>query len=77
MDIIETKLIYYLTRDIISANIYDTSLFNYMPDVDVYLIEDEDVNKEELFPCSVEKYNIYLENYLECVKDVKWLPLGF
>ena len=47
-----------------------------MPDVDVYLIEDEDVNKEELFPCSVEKYNIYLENYLECFKDVKGLPLG-
>ena len=65
-----------MTRNIISASIYDTSLFNHMPDVDIYLIEDEDVNKEELFPCSVEKYNIYLENHLECFKDVKGLPLG-
>ena len=47
-----------------------------MPDVHVYLIEDEDINKEELFPCSVKNYNIYLENYLECFKDVKGLPLG-
>ena len=36
----EYKLIYYLTKDIIDASIYDTSLFNYMPDIDVFIIED-------------------------------------
>ena len=74
--IIETKLIYYLKKDIISASIYDTSLFKYMPDIDVYIIEDEGVNEEEFVPCTVAKYNIDLENYLECFKDVKRLPLG-
>ena len=62
---IEYRLIYSLTKDIIDASIYDTSLFNYMPDIDVYKIEDEEVNEEEFFPCTVEKYNIHLENYVE------------
>ena len=77
--ITEKKLIYYLTKDIISVSIYDTSVFNCIPDVDVYLIEDdedEDVNKDEFLSCSVEKYEIHLENYLECFKNVKGLPIG-
>ena len=74
---IEYRLIYSLTKDIIDASIYDTSLFNYMPDIDVYKIEDEEVNEEEFVPCTVEKYNIHLENYVEeCFKDLKGLPLG-
>ena len=67
---IEYRLIYSLTKDIIDASIYDTSLFNYTPNVDVYKIEDEEVNEEEFVPCTVEKYNIHLENYVE------ELPLG-
>ena len=64
------------TKDIIDASIYDTSLFSYMPDIDVYMIEDE-VNEEEFIPCTVEKYNIHLENYVEeYFKDLKGLPLG-
>ena len=44
-----------------------------MPDIDVYMIEDE----EEFVPCTVEKYDIHLENYVdECFKDLKGLPLG-
>ena len=74
---IEYGLIYSLTKDIIDASIYDTSLFNYMPDIDVYMIEDEEVNEEEFVPCTVEKYNIHLENYVEeYFKDLKGLPLG-
>ena len=46
-----------------------------MPDIDVCIIEDEEVNEEEFVPCTVEKYNI--ENYVEeCFKDLKGLPLG-
>ena len=30
-----------------------------MPDIDVYMIEDEEVNEEEFVPCTVEKYNIH------------------
>ena len=74
---IKYRLIYSLTKDIIDASIYDTSLFNYMPDIDVYKIEDEEVNEEEFVPCTVEKYNIHLENYVEeYFKDLKGLPLG-
>ena len=74
---IEYRLIYSLTTDIIDASIYDTSLFNYMPDIDVYMIEDEEVKEEEFVPCTVEKYNKRLENYVEkCFKDLKGLPLG-
>ena len=74
---VESGLIYSLTKDIIDASIYDTSLFNYMPDIDVYIIEDEEVNEEEFVPCTVVKYNIYLDYYdEECFKDVKELPLG-
>ena len=74
---IEYRLIYSLTKDIIDACIYDTSLFNYMPDIDVYKIEDEEVNEEEFVLCTVEKYNIHLENYVEeYFKDLKGLPLG-
>ena len=73
---IEYRLIYSLTKDIIDVSIYETSLFNYMPDIDVYMIEDE-VNEEEFVPCAVEKYNIHLENYVEeYFKDLKGLPLG-
>ena len=73
----EYKLIYYLTKDIIDASIYDTSLFNYMPDIDVFIIEDEEVNEEEFVPCTLENYNIFLENYLEeYFKDLEGLPLG-
>ena len=43
---IECRLISSLTKDIIDASIYDTSLFNYMPDIDVYKIEDEEVNEQ-------------------------------
>ena len=42
---IKYRLIYSLTKDIIDASIYDTSLFNSMPDIDVHKIEDEEVNK--------------------------------
>ena len=74
---IEYRLIYSLTKDIIDASIYDTSLFNYMADIDVYKIEDEEVNEEEFVPCTLEKYNIYLENYVEeYFKGLKGLPLG-
>ena len=70
---IEYRLIYSLTKDIIDASIYDTSHFNYMADIDVYKIEDE----EEFVPFTLEKYNIYLENYVEkYFKDLKGLPLG-
>ena len=73
---IEYRLIYSLTKDIIDASIYDTSLFNYMPDIDVYKIEDEEVN-EEFVPSTVERYNIHLENYVEeYFKDLKGLPSG-
>ena len=54
---IEYRLIYSLTMDIIDASIYDTSLFNYMPDIDVYKIENEEVNEKVFVPCTVEKYN--------------------
>ena len=54
---IEYRLIYSLTKDFIDASIYDTSLFNYMPDIDVYMIEDEEVNEEEFVSCTIEKYN--------------------
>ena len=48
-----------------------------MPDKDVYKIEDEEVKKEEFVPCTLEKYNIHLENYVEeYFKDLKGLPLG-
>ena len=57
---IEYRLIYSLTKDIIDVSIYDTSLFNYMADIDVYKIEDEEVNEEEFVPCTLEKYNIYV-----------------
>ena len=30
-----------------------------MPDIDVYKIEDEEVNEEALFPCTVKKYSIH------------------
>ena len=74
---IEYRLIYSLTKDIIDASIYDTSLFNYMADTDVFITEDEEVNEEEFVPCTLEKYNIYLENYVEeYFKDLKGLPLG-
>ena len=44
-----------------------------MPDIDVYKIEDE----EEFVPCTVKKYYIHLENYVEeYFKDLKGLPLG-
>ena len=47
-----------------------------MPNIDVYMIEDEDVNEEEFVPCTVEKYDIHLENYVEeYFKDLKGLPL--
>ena len=47
-----------------------------MPDIDVYKIEDEEMNEEEFVPCTVEKY-IHLENYVEeYFKDLKGLPLG-
>ena len=59
---VESGLIYSLTKDIIDASIYDASLFNYMPEKDVYIIEDEDVNEEEFLSCTVVKYNIYLEH---------------
>ena len=49
---IEYRLIYSLTKDIIDASIYDTSLFNYMLDIDVYKIEDEEVKEEEFVPCT-------------------------
>ena len=76
-------LIYSLNKDLLLYNtnnqhvlIYDTSLFNCMPDIDFYIIEDEEVNEEEFVPCAVVKYNIYLEHYdEECFKDVKRLPL--
>ena len=72
----EYKLIYYLTKDIIDASIYDTSLFNYMPDIGVFIIEDEEVNEEEFVPCTLENYNIFLENYLEeYFKDLEGLLL--
>ena len=51
---IEYRLIYSLTKDIIDASIYDTSLFNNISDIDVYKIEDEEVNEEEFVPCTVE-----------------------
>ena len=51
---IEYRLIYSLTKDIIDASIYDRSLFNYMADIDVYKIEDEEVNEEEFVPCTLE-----------------------
>ena len=74
---IEYRLIHSLTNDIIDASIYDTSLFNYMPDIDIYKIEDEEVNEEEFVPCTVEKCNIHLENYVEeYFKDLKGLSLG-
>ena len=74
---IEYRLIYSLTKDIVNASIYDTSLFNYMPDINVYMIGDEEVNEEEFVTCTVVKYNIHLENYVEeCFKDLKGLPLG-
>ena len=74
---IEYRLVYSLTKDIIDASIYDTSLFNYMADIDVFIMEDEEVNEEEFVPCTLEKYNIYLENYVEeYFKDLKVLPLG-
>ena len=47
---IEYRLIYSLTKDIIDASIYDTSLLNYVPDIDVYKTEDEEVNEEEFVP---------------------------
>ena len=73
---IEYRLIYCLTKDIIDASLYDTSLFKYMPVIDVYIIQDEEVNEEEFVPCTVEKYNIHLENYVEeCFKDLKGLLL--
>ena len=50
---IEYRLIYALTKDIINASIYDTSLFNYMADIDVFIIEDEEVNEEEFVPCTL------------------------
>ena len=31
-----------------------------MPDVDVFIIEDEEVNEEEFVPCTLENYNIFL-----------------
>ena len=31
-----------------------------MPDIDVYIIEDEEVNEEEFVPCTVARYNIHL-----------------
>ena len=75
--IIKYRLIYSLTKDIIDASICDTNLFNYMPDIDVYKIENEDVNEKEFVPCRVEKYNIHLENYVEeYFKYLKGLPLG-
>ena len=58
---IEYRLRYSLTKDIINASPYDTSLFNYMADINVCIIEDEEVNEEEFLPCTLEKYNIYLE----------------
>ena len=74
---IEYRLIYSLTKDIIDASIYDTSLFNYMADIDVYIIEDEEVNEEEFVPCTLKKYNMYLKNDVEeYFKDLKGLPLG-
>ena len=74
---IEYRLIYSLTKDIIDASIYDTCLFNYMADIDVYKIEYEEVNEEEFVPCTLENYNIYVENYMEeYFKDLKGLPLG-
>ena len=74
----EYRLIYSPTKDIIGASIYDTSLFNYMANIDVFIIEDEEVNEEEFVPCTLDrKYNIYLENYVEeYFKDLKGLPLG-
>ena len=66
---IEYRLIYSLTKDII-----DASLFNYIADIDVYIIEDEEVNEEEFVPCTLEKYNIYLQNYVEeYFKDLKFV----
>ena len=48
-----------------------------MPDIDVYKIEDGEVNEDEFVPSTVEKYNIHLENYVEeYFKDLKGLPLG-
>ena len=48
-----------------------------MPDIDVYKIEEEELNEEEFVPCTVEKYDIHLENYVEeYFKDLKGLPLG-
>ena len=71
---IEYRLIYSLTKDIIDASIYGTSLFNYMPDIGVYMIEDEEVNEEKFVTCTVEKYNINFKNYVEeCFKDLKGL----
>ena len=74
---IEYRLIYSLTKDIIDASINDPNLFNYMADIDVLIIEDEEVNEEEFVSCTLEKYNVYLENYVEeYFKDLKGLPLG-
>ena len=56
---IKYRLIYSLTKDIIDASIYDTSLFNHMAYIDVFIIENEEVNEEEFVPCTVEKYNIH------------------
>ena len=48
-----------------------------MADIDIFIMEDEEVNEEEFVPCTLEKYNIYLENYVEeYFKDFKGLPLG-
>ena len=48
-----------------------------MADIDVYKIEDEEVNEEEFVSYTLEKYNIYLENHVEeYFKDLKGLPLG-
>ena len=43
---------YSLTKDIIDASIYDTSLFNYMADINLFITEDEEVNEEEFVPCT-------------------------
>ena len=60
---IEYRLIYSLIKDNIDASIYDTSLFNYMADIDIYKIEDEEVNEEEFVPCTLENI-IYIEKIM-------------
>ena len=65
---IEYRLIYSLTKDIIDASIYDTSLFNHMADIDVYIIEDEEVNEEEFVPCTLES--------IICIYKIMWRSIS-